>query len=84
MNKANSPDAMKTEITEAFEFLNQHSGCLNERQLELLKGLQYSTLRPYDLARSLPVNSIAPLRGHMGAHMAGKTFIITLILKYNK
>ena len=31
---------IKTQITEAFEFLNKHSGCLNERQLELLKGLR--------------------------------------------
>ena len=28
------------EITEAFEFLGQHSRSLSQRQLELLKGLQ--------------------------------------------
>jgi len=27
------------EITEAFKFLDQHSGCLNRGQLDLLKGL---------------------------------------------
>ena len=31
---------MKTEVTEAFEFLAAHSGCLSNGQIELLKSLQ--------------------------------------------
>lgn len=33
-------DVFRTEVTETFTYLHRHSGCLNERQIALLRGLQ--------------------------------------------